>query len=133
MNKEIYKSDRYYTFYDFQVSHGQLLLRSDKRKGYDNNIDIVFFGVSYIQLFTKLDGIVIRVADKTLVADYNSVSKYLTYEGENLFEIESNSEKYYLAASFARVFENQLESYETSLGIDEKGREKELANSFTDT
>src|ERR1700748_2462832 len=54
--KEIFKSDRYFTFFDFVISHGQLLLRSQKKDGIGNNIDIIFFGTTYIQSFNRLSG-----------------------------------------------------------------------------
>jgi hypothetical protein len=129
MNKEIFKSDRYFTAFDYLVSHGQLLIRSDKRKGGNENIDIIFFDTSFVQLFTMLFGITIRMVAKSTVANYISVNKYLSEEENNLFEIESGGEKYYIAASFVRVFENELEFNETSLGYENKGREKEIAGS----
>jgi hypothetical protein len=129
MNKEIFKSDRYFTVFDYLVSHGQLLIRSDKRKGGNENIDIIFFDTSFVQLFTMLFGITIRMVAKSTVANYISVNKYLSEEENNLFEIESGGEKYYIAASFVRVFENELEFNETSLGYENKGREKEIAGS----
>jgi len=129
MNKEIFKSDRYFIVFDYLVSHGQLLIRSDKRKGGKENIDIIFFDTSFVQLFTMLFGITIRRVDKSKVANYISLNKYLSEEENNLFEIKSGEEKYYIAASFVRVFENQLEFNETSLGYENKGRENEIAGS----
>ena len=129
MVSEIFKSDRYFTVFDYLVSHGQLLLRSDKRKGYEKNIDIVFFDTTFIQLFTMLDGIVVNLITGEDAVDYKSVKKYLSYKESNLFEIESAGEKYYLAASFVKVFENELEFHETSLGFENKGREEEIARS----
>ncbi len=130
MKKEIFKSERYFTVWEYIVSHGQLLLRSDKRAGYDENIDIIFYDTSFIQLFTSLQGIIVRVVDKKSITNYNTLNEYLSYETKNLFEIESNGEKYYIAASFVKVYENDLAFHETSLGIAEnKGRAKEIAGS----
>ncbi len=123
MNREFFKSDRYFTFFDYLVSHGQLLLRSDKIKGFDVNIDIIFFGTTYIQLGTMLNGIKIRLAEKNEAISYQSVSKYLSYEENNLFEIESGNERYFIAAAFVKVFENNFEFNETSLNYENAGRE----------
>ena len=113
---EIFKSDRYFTFYDIVVSHGQLLLRSQKTDELTNNIDIIFLNATYIQSFSRLWGIKIsRVEDSIDVINYDTVKKYLGYKDHYLFEIESNNEKYYIAASSLRVFENQLEFSESSL------------------
>ena len=129
MNKEIFKSSRYFTVFDYLVSHGQLLLRSDKIKGHKENIDIIFYDTTFMQLFTMLHGVTIRLVDKNEIINYNSVKEYFSYDNKNLFEIESKGEKYYIAASFVRVFENQLEFNESSLHV-EAGRENEIATSL---
>jgi hypothetical protein len=130
MQKEIFSSERYFAFYDFVVSHGQLLMRSDKRKGYENNIDIIFFDTTYVQLFAMLNGISIKKIDKNENLKYNSLDKYLSNNNSNIFEIESGGEKYYIACSFVRIFENNLEFSETSIGTENKGHEREIANSL---
>lgn len=129
MSKEIYKSERSFVLHSFLASHGQLLLRSDKRLGYSSNIDVIFFDASFIHLFTSLPNITIRISDKEDVVAGKAVKKYLSYDGNYLFEIESKTEKYLVAASFVKVFENELEFHETSLGYENKGRENEIASS----
>ena len=129
MQKEIYQSSRYFTFFDYLSSHGQLLIRSKKDEEYKSNIDIIFFDTSFIKLFTMLHGLKIKIINKNDFSEYNLVRTYLSYENNNLFEIESGDERYYIAASFFRVFENNLEFNETSLGILHKGRENEIASS----
>ena len=116
MNKEIFKSDRDFIVFDYLVSHGQLLIRSDKRKGGNENIDVIFFDTSFVQLFTMMSGITIRLVNNDAIEHYNSVKKYLGYKGNNLFELESKQEKYYIGASFVKIFENVLDFNETSLG-----------------
>ena len=131
MQNEIFKSERYFTIFDTIVSHGQLLLRSQKGGDYDDNIDIIFFSADYIQLYSMLKGVKIKRLDINSVIDYNSVVKYLSFDNHYLFEIESDKEKYYVAASFIRVFSNTLDFNETSLGFSNIGRENEIANSFS--
>jgi len=129
--KEIFKSARYFTFFDFVISHGQLLLRSQKNDELTNNIDIIFSDTTYIQSFSRLNGLRIsRIENSISIIDYDTVKKYLDYDNSHLFEIESNNEKYYVAASFVRVFENQLEFSESSLNTDGKGRGIEIATSL---
>lgn len=129
MDKEIYKSEKYFTVFDYFLSHGQLLIRSSKGEDQKSNIDIIFFDTTFVQLFTMLHGITIKVIAKSEFNSYDSVQKYLNYDTSNLFEITSNNEKYYIAASFVRVFENELSFNETSLGLLHKGRDKEIAGS----
>ena len=131
MNKEIFKSDRYFIVFDFMISHGQLLLRASKDENELRNIDIIFFGVRYIQLFTSFMGLSIRIVnDNKNVLSYNSLNSFLNDDANCLFEIESRNEKFYIGASYLKVYENELEFNETSLGLYEiKGREKEIAGS----
>ena len=129
MSQEIFKSDRYFRVFDMYVSHGQLLLRAQKDEQYSHNIDIVFFDTTYIQLYSMLYGVHIRVVSNNDIIKYESVKKYLGYQNNHLFEIESNSEKYYIAASFVRVFENTLDFGESTAGLSNYGREIELVHS----
>jgi hypothetical protein len=132
MNQEIFASDRYFTMFDFKISHGQFLLRAQKRGEARYNVDIVFFGTTYVQLPSGLKGVRIRICDGLVDVHYESVRKYLNSEDTNhLFEVESENEKYYVAASFVRIFENELEFSESSLGFDGMGREREIASSIS--
>jgi len=129
--KEIFKSARYFTFFDFVISHGQLLLRSQKNDDLTNNIDIIFSGTTYIQSFSRLNGLRISIIETNKsIIDYGTVKKYLDYDNNYLFEIECKKEKYFIAASFVRVFENQLKFSESSLNTDDKGRGIEIATSL---
>src|SRR5579872_3280070 len=79
--REIFKSTRYFTFFDFVISHGQLLLRSQKNDELGNNIDIIFFGTTYIQAFSRLNGLRLsRIENSISGISYSSVKKYLEYE-----------------------------------------------------
>jgi hypothetical protein len=46
----IFRSTRRFQFWEFFVSHSQLLIRSPKETSADLNIDIVFRGVQYLSL-----------------------------------------------------------------------------------
>lgn len=131
MDKEIFKSDKYFTVFDFIVSHGQLLLRASKNEDNLKNIDIIFFGTRYIQLFTSLSGLSISLVNKNEEGtNYPSINSFLSADENFLFEIETKNEKYYVGASCFKVYENELEFNETSLGLIEiKGREREIAGS----
>lgn len=115
--------------FDYFISHGQLLIRSKKDDDQKSNIDIIFFDTTFLQIFTMLHSLTIRTISKDDFSKYNSVKKYLSNENSNLFELESGDEKYFIAASFVQVFENELEFSETSLGMIHKGRDNEIAGS----
>ena len=121
VNKDIFKSDRYFIVFDYSPGHGRLLLRSDKRTGHKTNIDIIFYSTVYMQINTMLNGISIRVIGKKEPLPYDSLAKFLSYPNNNLFEVESNGERYMIGASFIKVFENELEFNETTLDNDAGG------------
>jgi hypothetical protein len=116
--------------FDIVVGHGLLLLRSAKNEQLTQNVDIIFFSTTYIQSYTMLEGVRIRkIASNDSIVNYPTVKKELGYNNTYLFEVESNNEKYYIVASFVRVFENELDFLESSLGrVVDKGTE--IANSF---
>ena len=128
---EIFQSNRYFILFDIIASHGQLLLRSQKTEENALNIDIVFYDTTFIQLFSRLSSVRISIVSKD-VKDFNyeSVKKYLDHSDTHLFQIESNNEKYHIAASFLRVYENQMEFSESSLHAIDKG--EEIASSLSD-
>ena len=132
MDEILYASDRYFTVFDFLISHGQLLIRSSKSGEFGENIDIIFFNVNFQQLSTYCKRLTIRRASlPTTSVKSKAVADFLVGEENYLFEIESNNEKYYIAASFFKVYENRLEFHETSLGVIEyMGREIEIASSM---
>jgi hypothetical protein len=131
MNQEIFRSDKYFIMFDFKTSHRQLLLRAQKGGEVKYNTDIIFFDTTYVQLLSGMKSISIKLCDGLANMNYSPVRKYLSNsETNHLFEIESESEKYYIAASFVRVFENELEFHESILGFSGLGREMEIASSF---
>lgn len=126
-----YISDRKFNITDFFLSHGQMLIRSSKRGDDDLNIDIVFFGVKFIQAPSLFNGISIKkTADKNLVSSV-LVQGRIGYKEDQLFEIETDGEVFFIAAAFFQVYENNLNFNESSLGmINVKGREKVLFDSL---
>jgi hypothetical protein len=116
MKMEIFKSDRYFTVFDVKISHGQLLLRSQKDDSNEMNLDVVFWGTKYIQTFIGFNGICISKLDKHHnLIDYKTANDFLDFRTNYLFEINSNNENYYIGASFVKIFENKLEFNESSL------------------
>lgn|SRR3989344_4483379 len=129
MNKEIFKSDRYFQLHDYYISHGQLLLRARANQDHITNIDIIFFDTFYTQIASNLKGVIISVVENTDIVKYETVKNYLSYRSSCLFELECQNNKYYIAASFFTVYENTLGINETSLGRIGPGREKVIARS----
>lgn len=121
-NKLLFSSSRMFAPYDFLVSHRQLLLRSDKIKGYPSNIDVIFFGVMYMELPSTLDSISISEIPADQVTE-----KLQIYPG-TCYRIQTSNNEFYIVANDIKVFKNQLDLPETSLGVLECiGRDEEIA------
>jgi hypothetical protein len=128
MEKNIttFESDRYFTMFDFKISLGQLLLRSQKTDN-SSNVDIIFMSTSYVQLPTRLHGIHIKKLNEVEINKLNLANLILSSKYDNVFEVTSNGgNKYYVVASVFAVFENDLAFHETSLGGDLTGKEKRI-------
>jgi hypothetical protein len=124
--KDTFSSDRYFTLFDYSSSHGRMLFRSDKRKGHKENIDIIFFDTSFVEVSTMLYGITLKKIEPIHFKKHADVNKYLKYPNKNLFLIESNESVYYIVASFVVVFENDLEFHESSLDSENRNRQREV-------
>jgi hypothetical protein len=46
---------RSFQFWEYHVSHGELLVRSPRRSSEPTNMDLMFFGVQYVELPRHLD------------------------------------------------------------------------------
>ncbi|PYS98258.1 MAG: hypothetical protein DMF63_16525 [Acidobacteria bacterium] len=128
MNKPDFKSDRYFTFFDYHSSHRQLLLRSSKDDANPRNVDVIFFDVRYIQLPTAVRGMTITVVRDGRTR-YDSLSGHFDGNG-SVFELKVGSDIFYIVGAFFRVYENDLDFFETSLGLESpRGRDDEVTRS----
>ena len=126
---KIFTSDRYFTLFDFRLSHSQLLLRSSKTDRHENNIDIIIFDVQFLEMPISFWGILIE--DQTDVyidnTQFVKYKKYIETDSSRIFSIKTKDNIFHIVASYLKIYENQLEFHETSLGVLEpKGREIEL-------
>jgi hypothetical protein len=129
---ELFSSHRYFLLYDYNVSHGELLIRSAKTQEHKKNIDVIFFGVKYIKLFVFLWGVSIINIDNSKLINFESelLDTHFSNDTGNIFMISSKGEKFYIVASYFKIYENDLNFGETSLGVlTNKGRENEIASS----
>lgn len=110
-----FTSERYFTISDAKISHGQLLIRSQKRDDEDNNIDVIFYDTTFIHTPFTFKGLSIKFLDNSLIPSHLLIEINIK-SGENKFyELLSEGRTYYVAASFVRVFVNKLEFHESSL------------------
>ena len=118
MNDVIFNSNSYFTVFDFSDTQGRLIIRSSKDDEHKKNVDVVFFGVRYMQLDCLMHSLAISKMKTFIEFKPNSIIEgILKKDDYYIFKLTSNNdESYFVVASFIKVFENQLEFKETLIG-----------------
>lgn len=106
--------NREFKLWDFRVSHNQLLLRSPKTETPQMNIDILFVGVYYLDLPTFVPEPVISVPE---TSDFLKAQEALgrDVKKEELFVIKIGERRHIVVAVAMKIFENDLDLFESSL------------------
>jgi hypothetical protein len=110
----LFVSDRRFRLWDYNVSHNQMLIRSPKSVDVGTNVDIVMWGIEYIDIITTLDGLTMAIAsleerrraEQSLGKDLESSQALCFISGGTRFIV--------VAAGF-KVLENDLDIFDSSL------------------
>ena len=106
-------TDRRFQFWYYTVSHSMALLRS-VGKGGDENIDIFFAAVSYIEIPTDMDGI--TIVDPT-EDDKEYISRKLgNYRGD-ITVLVQGGKRFYIVAEIRKIKRNKLDLFELPFDI----------------
>jgi hypothetical protein len=108
------ESSRTFRVWDWSVSHCRLLLRcarSPEDPG-DRNVDIAFYGVSYMELPDTLAGVKIREASREEEAP--RAKNHKASEGGHWYAVESSGQTYLVGAVNVEMAENRLPPMESS-------------------
>ena len=106
-------SDRRFQIWEYKVSHQQLLIRSPKSKEHATNLDLIFVGVDYLALPKSMDGISVvppDEAEQRFASTFNSESY-----SPQIIILETRGKRHMVIAAKYRVFENDLDLFESSL------------------
>jgi hypothetical protein len=116
---EIQMTERTFQMWDYHSSHSQLLLRSPKRPGITTNIDIKFFGVSYLNIPTIIRGcsIVEASAEEIEIVDALLPNRS---DASDIFIISSAGNRYPIVAINYKISENTLDIFQTTLDRDDR-------------
>jgi len=113
----LYQSDRSFRIWAYSVSHGSLILRSEMKfpddeepLDTDYNIDFEIWGVTYINIPEKMNGITITVISPEMLPD--GFDPRLFRYREKIFEIQSENRKYMIIAAGLLIGTNQWASDE---------------------
>ncbi len=102
---------------DYIISHKVLLFRSLHLNENNKNIDIIFEGVFYLELPTRIHGFQIYEADvNTFTEISNKHNEIIRPEfGKKIFSIQSDNKQYYIGCVRVMVKENTLDPLESSI------------------
>lgn len=112
----LFESDRTFRLWQFLVSHNQLLIRSPRSSVHCSNIDIVFWGVEYVEMPSHLKGVTMT-ANTTLEIEKAETLIGKSDETSSVFVIESESRKFLIIAGGFKVLRNNLDIFESSLEL----------------
>ena len=109
-----FSSDRTFRLWDYNVSHKQMLLRSPKSLEVAMNVDIVLWGVEYLDLATSLQGLMITTPTRE---DVTRAGRALgsTVDASQVHCFSSEDRRFVVVASGYKVLRNDLDIFESSL------------------
>lgn len=104
--------DRHFQIWEYKVSHQQLLIRSPKSHEHTTNLDLVFVGVDYLALPVSFDGITVVPPND---AEQQFARTCSSFDSAQAIILESGGQRHLVVAAKVRVFENDLDLFESSL------------------
>ena len=103
--------DRRFQFWMYRVSHGELLVRSPRDFDHDDNIDLIFVGVKYVDLPRRLEGVEIDTArPEDLLWLAGRVGQ--AFEASKVVVLQTGECRHLVVASRFKVEVNQLDLFE---------------------
>jgi hypothetical protein len=109
----MFDSNRIFQVWDASSSFSRIMLRSPKNvtDNYHMNIDIVFWGVKYINIPWVIRGFsLVNTEDN----DSMVIEKYMGYtiDKDNIYTIISQNMRYYVVATKYIITENDIDIFE---------------------
>jgi len=107
--KNSFESESIFRLWDYNVSLDTMLIRSNNDEG---NVDLVFWGVYFLQSKTMFKGIKIQEAT---IKDYELVKNYTANKNEKLYVLESEKEFFFIGALGLSIHTNNLEFHVSTI------------------
>jgi hypothetical protein len=107
---------RSFQFWEYTVSHGQLLVRSPRVNGFTHNIDVCFYGVEYAALPRFLDGIAM---EKPNVEEVRLACDILRKEviASKIFVLSANQRRHVVIAAKCLISQSTMDIFESPFQI----------------
>ncbi|MBP7186287.1 MAG: hypothetical protein KBA55_05890 [Ruminococcus sp.] len=106
-------TERRFRFWYYTVSHSMALLRSVGEGG-EENIDIFFAAVSYIEIPTDMDGITI---EEPTEGDKEYISRKLSNYRGDITVLVQGGKRFYIVAEIRKIKRNKLDLFELPFDI----------------
>jgi hypothetical protein len=101
-----------FQLWEYQVSHGSLLIRSPKKSDQVENVDLKFFGVEYISVPRHLKEIFVSdVSNQEIQLLESILGKSITKN--KVFVLESSTGRHMIVALTMKIEKNKLEIFES--------------------
>ena len=119
---------RRFQLWGYKVSHGELLIRSPKTPGSINtaeqvtNVDIMFFGVDYINLPRSISELEIdKPTDDEISFVKEKLNEFDSNVNENnIYILKSKNHRHIIVAAQVKISENDMDISETEFTSDWK-------------
>jgi uncharacterized membrane-anchored protein len=105
--------DRIFRVWEYSVSHDRLLIRSPKGAGHSRNVDLRFFGVTYMALGTLFRGL--RVEVQTPEASRALLDSKAWEENSHVVILHSGQDRSIVVAASFAVEENERDIFDSGM------------------
>lgn len=110
----LFTSDREFSFWDYSITHRQLLIRSPRFKGKFNcNLDVVFMGVTAVHSASSFFGL--TILEPSVEERLSFLSTLSFPDRGKLFVVESQSIRSYICAETVSMTDVDSDFSVTSL------------------
>lgn len=109
-----------FRLFKFAIGHGELLLRGNAaaRDAMSHNVDVIFSGVFYIELFDQLHGIVLGNATDDDIRRIRDRRIHAWSADDRVYRIRSGDTTLFVGAQLVSIDENCLQGTDTNMTAD---------------
>ncbi len=110
----LFSSDRHFRIWDYNISFDQMLLRSPASPEIAMNVDVVLWGVEYLDMVTSLQGLtIVSPSDEDVTRAREAIGREI--DTSHVRRFESQGRRFVVVASGFKVIRNNLDIFESSL------------------
>lgn len=116
-----YFENRKFKLWFYHMSHGEAVIRSPKNMHFENNIDIYFGDIQYIEMpTTMLELSLVEATESDMMYLAKKIGK--SVQSNNITVLLSGKCRFYIVSSVFSIIENSLEFNELPIATFIKGK-----------